>query len=131
MAQLRTLAEVPGAFTIDFDEDAGHVIVHSTGLWTVESLAAFFDAMDIATKLSRKMHGHARMLLDLTQAQVQPADLSTDLKSQKNFTQPGDRMAVVTASALLTMQFKRTQSHIAEHAFFNDRAAAESWLAHP
>ena len=110
------------------DRHDGIVVVEGGGLWTKEAVDEHFDGMQRSFASARARNERVRVLVDLSTADVQVGAVSLRVKERAGrLYQPGDKVALVTQSSLLSMQMRRVSGR-ARYRQFTDRDAALQWL---
>lgn len=128
-AQQQTTAVEPnGELTIEVDQASGLVRVTGRGFWSALHADHHFSKLDAILRGIRMAGLRVRVLVDLREAAVQPAETAERIgRATQEIYQPGDRVAIVVGSSLAKMQMRRA-ARIANHDFFVSPSAAEMWL---
>jgi hypothetical protein len=127
-AQQILATESQGELTIDIDQAAGLVRVTGRGFWSPLHADHHFSRLDGVLRGIRMAGLRVRVLVDLREAAVQPAETIERIsRATQEVYQPGDRVAIVVGSSLAKMQMRRIV-RAANHDFFVSPSAAEMWL---
>jgi hypothetical protein len=115
-------------FDVSFDRRTGVLHVRVQAYWTDEQADHFIRALASGVAAARDATVTIAALIDARAMQVQSANSVTSSRTADlEIYRPGDRLAVVTSSALVRMQcrrvFKRSPAH-----YFDDIDEAEAWL---
>lgn len=116
--------------TLSFSVEPGgsFIRVIGMGLWKPAQIETHFRSLDAALRRMRASQGHARVLVDMSKALVQPADTAAAMNEATcRIYRKGDMVAVICATALLAMQVKHFSKPY-ELATFADEAQALDWL---
>lgn len=110
-------------------EGRGHYLrVLGKGLWSPDFIDAHFGALKRQVEELRERCGRARVLVNLSEAMIQPADTAERIRHWTGqIYQPQDKVAIVLASSLLKSQMRRV-AMIAERELFLSEANAIAWL---
>lgn len=124
---------LPGAAEngiLSFSQTSADLIeVRGSGIWSPVYADAHFMRLQFALVQLRHAKGVARVLVDLSEAMVQPADTAARVKYWTGkLYREGDRVAMVVASSLLKIQMRHAVAITAFEVFISDRAA-RLWLS--
>ncbi len=104
------------------------ILVMGHGLWTPTQFERHFHDLDRALRAMRARAGFARVLVDLSDSMVQTGETAAVMNHwTRRIYRTRDEVAVVSPSALLSMQVKR-EERIYRREVFPDRGAAVAWL---
>lgn len=104
------------------------IIVKPEGLWDRQQSRDHFAGLRKELVRQRATHGRARVLVDLASMPVQQQDTISSMRIDLAASYlPGDKVALVTTSALLGMQVRRVDLP-AQTRLFDDDAEAMVWL---
>jgi hypothetical protein len=128
-AQEKVMTASPsGELVIEVDPVGGLVRVTGRGFWTRIYAEQHFSRLDMVLRGIRMAGLKVRVLVDLREAVVQPADTAERIsRATGELYRPEDRIAIVVGSSLAKMQMRRTV-RAANHDFFVSPSAAELWL---
>lgn len=115
-------------FTISLDPAAGLIHVIGTGLWTPLQVMDHFRDLQGMLRRMRAEKGQARVMIDMRDALVQPANTAKTLHDETNRAyREQDRVAVICTKALLAIQMKHA-AKIYARATFATEEEARGWL---
>jgi len=104
------------------------ILVTGQGLWSAEHFDRHFRNLDRELRAMRARAGHARVLVDLSDARVQTAEVAAVMNHwTARIYQPRDEVAVVCGTTLLSMQIRR-ETRDYQRMTFADKASALAWL---
>lgn len=102
--------------------------VTGTGLWSPADIERHFRDLDKVLRGMRARRGFARVLVDMSEANVQTSEGAAALDHWTGLAyRERDEIAVICTSTLLAMQTRRT-AKIYHRAVFTDKEAAIAWL---
>jgi len=115
-------------FTISLEPSDGLIHVIGTGLWSPLQIMDHFRDLQGLLRRMRAEKGHARVMIDMRDALVQPANTARTLHDETNRAyRENDRVAVICTRALLAIQMKHT-AKIYARATFTTPEEARAWL---
>lgn len=118
-----------GSISFEIDPRTGVFQVLCVGAWTPEQAQKHFDRMESALHLMRASGRPVRVLVDLRQSRVLPADTSAVMAERSSRVHDAaDRVAMVSASALHALQVKR-DVRAPRVAVFATMEEAKAWIA--
>ena len=110
------------------DPETGIIMVEGFGLWSDDSAAEHFAKMRGLLQVARSRSGRALVLIDLSAALVQTADISRRVQSDvADLYGPDDQIAIILTSSLLGLQMTRVSGR-ANYRHFSSRPEAMAWL---
>ena len=114
--------------TVEFDEATGIIRVDSNEFHSVEDVRAYQRSLQLAATESRRRLGKVRIFVDASRSPVQSAEVMAEFLTLEPPTSgEGDRMAVLVASSLGTLQTKRALKSDREQVF-GSKSDALAWL---
>jgi hypothetical protein len=115
-------------YTFEIDEPTRSLRVLSSGTWTLEHAECYAQAFRDELVIVRRRFGCARVIVDGREAATDDVAVSRLLGGLGSlFDQPGDRLAVVTASSLRKQQASQEGMPSSVMAFISANAAM-TWL---
>ena len=128
MASNALLSQQRPDYSITLDRATGIVRVSGLILATPSDVDRYVAELDSVVREARLLSGKARVLADLRHSPVRSQDAAERLRHHNSsLYRPGERVALLVASALLALQLKRNL--VADlQAVFVSEAEAEAWL---
>jgi hypothetical protein len=115
--------------TVEVDEAAGIIRVDSNEFHSVDDVRAYQRSLQLAVAEARRRLGKVRIFVDASRSPVQSAEVMQEfLKLEAPTSDEGDRMAVLVASSLGTLQTRRALKSDREQVFGSESEAL-AWLA--
>ena len=109
-------------------EEGAILILERTGFWSPGDADQHFSALAAQLSRQRRRHGRARVLVDLNAVSVQAKEVTKNIQQgAAQAYKAGDRVALVTKSALVRLQLQRITGP-AETMAFETMDAALRWL---
>lgn len=119
---------MPNSLSIIATPGEPFILVQGCGLWSADAFEAHFRTLDRELRAMRIRRGFARVLVDLSDARVQTAEVAAVMNRwTARIYRPSDEVAVICGTTLLSMQIKR-EARIYQRTVFSDKAAAIAWL---
>lgn len=118
-----------GTITMDVDPVSGRINVIGTGYWSPSYIDSHFKRVADLVRSHRSAGIPIRVLVDLRKSDVQSRDTIEHLgRNTAQIYNAGDKVALLMASSLGTMQMRRA-AHGTPPGFFASLEDAEDWLA--
>lgn len=115
-------------YRIETNPASNKIVVKIIGFWEAGIAERFLRDLAQTAQNVRQAHGRIRLLFDLTKADVLLPALAEHMRDGgRSLRQPDDRVAIVTESALATMQVKRLTGP-QELKIASSVEEAEAWL---
>jgi len=113
-------------------ESAGVISIEGRGLFTAEDVASHFRQLGTIISRHHASGQVVRALIDLKGAAIQPMGIATSIAEATNrlYSKPTDRVAILVASSLLKMQLKRIHADRPFEIFISE-AEARAFLQGP
>jgi hypothetical protein len=113
---------------IRFDHSLGILHAAHYGLWTPDDADRYVDEIQRILRLVRPITGIVRMISDMRNAPVRPADTGSRLHERNMLVyRPTDRLALIVESSLLKMQTRRLCLGSHQETFLSPDAA-QTWV---
>ena len=124
MSEVRTEM---GSFASWYDRASRVVRIRGQGFWSQELLDRHFAELRNVIAEARRHSSSLRVIVDLTKAGVQTAEISQSIEAFRNEAYgPEDRVAIVVSSSLVKLQLRRSLTRELTK-FFISLNAAETW----
>jgi hypothetical protein len=114
--------------SLDIEWRGAYLRVLGKGQWSPEFIDGHFGRLKQQIDDLRARAGRARVLVNLTEAMIQPADTAERIRHWTALIyREQDRVAIVLASSLLKSQMRRV-SIVADRELFLSETNAIAWL---
>lgn len=115
-------------FDVQFDASSGSVRIVVRNFWSEEISQNFLRRLQMVTSIARTRAPNLKVLVDATMMNVHTSSAVEEYTEvEATLYRAGDRIAVVTKSALVKLQFRRFFNS-AETEYFDMPQQAETWL---
>lgn len=126
------MMEAQPTFSVTVDVATGCFETAMQGFWTLDTLADFARAVEVAVARIRAAGREPVSLCDYSGAMVQSQEVVAGfIAMMANPAVRSRRVAVYTEGALTKFQAARANRDHPEFRYFTDRGAALSWLLEP
>jgi hypothetical protein len=115
-------------YSFHFDDADGILEVRATGIWTADAVESYRRDLLIAAERARKRAGKLKMLFNASSYAVQPKDVAQRAQHFERIVIPGDLIAVLINSSLLTLQARRVFAGWDRIELFVSEDSARAWL---